>query len=270
MSSCSNLLTSCLLALFLQSCAGAYQSTYSVVENAGLVAELVVTDRFEHQVFVNAVPTTGRRHVYIHGDGSPWYQGRRPARDPTPRNPLLLSMMALDEQPAVYLGRPCYYSAGPDDLCQAKVWTSDRYSTSVIDSMALALGSLLSDQEEVVLIGYSGGAVIAVLLARQLANVVGVITVAGNLDTDLWTDTFGLLPLSGSVNPRLQTPWPEPLRQLHLAGGQDTIVPLAVTQSYLAAQGGELRYFPDFSHGCCWLDVWQDLLQQFEQELSSP
>jgi len=263
------LVTVSVVILLLQSCAGAYRSSYSIAIEAGLGEQLIVTDEFEHQVFVNAKTGADRVHVYIHGDGQPWHLGRRPAVDPTPRNPLLLSMMSLDKQASVYLGRPCYYGAGPESLCDATVWTSARYSQQLVDSMVQALGLLVADDQELILIGYSGGAVIAALMARQLENAVGLITVAGNLDIDLWTDTFALLPLAGSVNPTRLAISERDIKQLHLVGGKDTIVPLAVTMSYVSVHGGDLRTFPDFSHACCWDQVWQQVLRQFEQELGS-
>ena len=50
---------------------------------------------------------------------------------------------------------------------------------------------------EVTFVGYSGGGVLAVLIAERLDNVAGVITVGANLDTDAWTEHHGYLPLTG-------------------------------------------------------------------------
>ena len=52
---------------------------------------------------------------------------------------------------------------------------------------------------KVILVGYSGGGAIAVLLAARRLDVAGVITVSADLDLAYWTQRDGLAPLSGSL-----------------------------------------------------------------------
>jgi pimeloyl-ACP methyl ester carboxylesterase len=66
--------------------------------------------------------------------------------------------------------------------------------------MARALEGLVGDNNLVLLIGHSGGA-LAILLAARVPQVVAVVTIAGNLDTDVWTKLHGYLRLQGSLNP---------------------------------------------------------------------
>ena len=76
-------------------------------------------------------------HVYLDGDGTPML-GSYPAADPTPRDPLVLDLMALDSTPSIYVGRPCYHglSGAP---CSPSLWTSGRYSEPVVASMAAGI-----------------------------------------------------------------------------------------------------------------------------------
>src|SRR5262245_66024830 len=88
-----------------------------------------------------------------------------------------------------------------------------------------------ADAQKIVLVGYSGGGTLAVLIAERLDNVAAVITISANLDTEAWTDQQQYLPLDQSLNPAKSThphPWPE----IHLHGGRDSVVPVATTAAY--------------------------------------
>jgi pimeloyl-ACP methyl ester carboxylesterase len=124
--------------------------------------------------------------VYLEGDGMPSRDGLRAAIDPTPKHALAFELMAQTKQRAWYVTRPCYNSMLREPHCDAALWTHARYSTTVVDSMAAALTrhSQAQGNPRLVLVGYSGGGVLAVLMASRVPNVVGVITVAANLDTE--------------------------------------------------------------------------------------
>jgi len=89
--------------------------------------------------------------------------------------------------------------------------------------------------KQLVLIGYSGGAQIAGLLAvRHPEQVRHVITIAGVLDHAAWTSYHGDDPLTDSLN--LIT-WQSEFRKLpqtHYAGAKDTIVPPSLIQAVAA------------------------------------
>lgn len=95
-------------------------------------------------------------HVYLEGDGQPWLQGLRPAIDPTTHNSLMLPLMAMDQSPALYLGRPCYNGHAYDVGCDPRIWTSARYSREVVDAMANALESFCKayGYQHIVLMGH--------------------------------------------------------------------------------------------------------------------
>jgi pimeloyl-ACP methyl ester carboxylesterase len=214
--------------------------------------------RFEHLVLRHGAAQSDRAlHVYIEGDGSPYVDERSIARDPTPRTPVMLRLMALDPAPSVYVGRPCYFALQPVADCSPIYWTVARFSTEVVDSMAAVIEREHAGAP-VVLLGHSGGGALAVLLAQRLPNVQAVVTVAGNLDTAAWTALHGYSPLDRSLNPadRALTGVP---RVLHLAGEGDTVVPPDLITAAAAKIGGEVRIVAA-RHGCCWDAIWPAVL----------
>ena len=204
-------------------------------------------------------------HVYIEGDGTPWQQGRYPAKDPSPRRALAMELMALDPSPAIYLGRPCYFGLATSDNCGPLEWTARRYSPEVIDSMSASIANYQRTYavQKIVLIGYSGGGTIATLVARQLESEKFILTIAANLDIQMWTEQHGHLPLEGSLNPVDAIDELQSIPQLHLMGGADATVPNSVTRSYTSQlDETSSRLYPDFNHSCCWTGIWGDLLEE--------
>ena len=115
----------------------------------------------------------------------------------------------------------------------------------------------------VVLIGHSGGGVLAMLLAARIADVVGVVTVAGNLDVAGWTGLHDYSPLALSLDPATGPVLAPRVHQLHLAGGADRDVPPALVRSGVARQAGaQVRVIDTFDHVCCWQRVWPEVLVQ--------
>ena len=104
-------------------------------------------------------PSRPALHVYLEGDGTPWLHRIFVMSDPTPRRPLMLELMALDERPAVYVGRPCYNGRHGEPGCEHALWTSERYSTAVVASMTGAIERLMRARGAgaVRLLGHSGG-----------------------------------------------------------------------------------------------------------------
>lgn len=123
-----------------------------------LHAETVRGEGFLHRVYRKDGVPEHALHVYLGGDGTPYFDGF-PATDPTPRTPLMLDLLALDPAPAVYLGRPCYHGLARQAPCSPSLWTSDRYSDRVVASMTAALGSIVEEGGfQRTLFSYSGTA----------------------------------------------------------------------------------------------------------------
>ena len=200
--------------------------------------------------------------IYLGSDGTPWLQGRRPSRDPTPRKPVTLRLLAQDPGPAVLVGRPCYQGQHQRAGCSSQQWTAARYSAHTVASLRVVIAELMRETDrQAVLIGYSGGGVLAVLLAELLPNVCAVVTAAANLDTAAWTARHDYLPLTASLNPAERPPLATTINQLHLAGARDRNVASALIRDYASRQPNAAYWeLPDYTHACCWPEVWPAVL----------
>lgn len=262
-----SLIVSCQLTVLL-SVQGCMQKSVWLDQNAealGFAVETLRSDQFQHRIYKhNQKGNAKRLHVYLDGDGQPWIAGKLVSNDPTPENPLILELMALDSSPAIYLGRPCYHGFSSDPLCDSALWTSHRYSSQVVNSLYLAVRVYLEREgfDEVVLIGFSGGGSLAMLLAEQLKEARVVVTVAGNLDIDGWTRHHRYTPLGGSLNPARQAALNPEISQYHLVGKKDENIPFHLVQEAIRLQpGASLLMFEGFDHACCWATIWPALLK---------
>jgi len=219
---------------------------------------------FRHVVYLNQAPMRdGVLHVYLEGDGSPYWQRDLPAPDPTPRNPLMLRLMALDPARSIYVGRPCTLGLYRDAACQPLLWTLRRYGPEVLASLESVLRNeaAISGATRVELFGHSGGGTLAVLLAQRVASVTRVTTIAANLDLNAWCRLHDFSPLTGSISPIDEPAMRKGVTMLHLVGERDTNTPPWLVSAAARARGGEpVRVVADFDHTCCWESVWSEIL----------
>jgi pimeloyl-ACP methyl ester carboxylesterase len=211
-------------------------------------------------------------HVYLEGDGLPWRTRYEVSWDPTPRDPLALRLMKADPAPAVYLGRPCYDGQAAAPGCGPRMWTVARYAPVVLASMRAALTRILarSGYSGIVLIGYSGGGTLAMLLAARLPQTRGVITIGGNLDPARWALLHRYSPLAASLNPADEPPLDRRIRQVHYVGSDDRDVPPGLVRGVARQQpGAAVIVIPGFDHRCCWEAVWPSLLKRFDDGAKS-
>jgi dienelactone hydrolase len=235
---------------------------------AGFQEDLVAGSTFRHRIYRRqgrAGEDAGVLHVYIEGDGRPFLQPTTVAFDPTPRDPLMLRLMALDPSPSVYLGRPCYFGLSHDKGCDPSYWTVRRFSPEVVDSLAVVLRAeeIRAGAHSIQLYGHSGGGTLAVLLAARIPNVTRVVTIGANLDTAAWCSLHGYTPLLGSLNPAELPHSSDRAAVLHLVGSKDTNTPPELVESAAARAGesGAVRIIPGFTHTCCWEGVWARVLR---------
>jgi pimeloyl-ACP methyl ester carboxylesterase len=225
---------------------------------------------FRHRYYARTQAGDELLIVFIEGDGVPWtHRGTEIAPDPTPRNPLALHLATRSAGSVLYIGRPCYFEV-EDPACSTAVWTSARYSASVASSMAGAISQYTGEHgfRRLVLIGYSGGGAIALLVAPRLPGVVAVVTIAGNLDTDRWTAFHNYLPLSESLNPARQPPLPSTIEQWHLLGSRDQNVPPEIVGEFTRRVSPERIWtYESFDHVCCWVRNWPRIIERIERQL---
>jgi len=259
---CSTLL----LALFLAGCTTNATRIERLAATLGMSRSIVEAGGFRSPIFMRGVPARqgAPLAIFIEGDGVPWRGGREPSLDPTTGDPIALKLLGQTPPPAAYVSRPCYHDmTGP--RCTPERWTMERYSDEIVKSMSEAVRAAAAQAKarSVVLIGYSGGGVLAVLIAERLDNVAGVVTVGANLDIEAWTRQHGYLPLTGSLNPAASTAehrWPE----THLYGARDTTVPPATADAYFKRFPNAKRQIVDANdHLCCWVEQWAELWGTF-------
>ena len=253
------------LAILTTACTPPARQFDRRAESLGLSAELVRGLGFQHVIYRQARRPSRTLHIYLDGDGTPWLRGQ-PASDPTPRAPLVLDLMALDLDPSLYLGRPCYHGLSRTPPCASALWTGARYSEAVVSSMAAALRGALATREHdrLVWLGYSGGGTLAILLAPRFPETVAVVTVAANLDIDDWADLHGYSRLTGSLNPAMQPPLAGSVYQRHYVGGKDRVVPRDIVAR--GARNPEtLVVIPSYDHICCWTTLWPTVLAELER-----
>ncbi len=207
--------------------------------------------------------------IYIEGDGVAWVSRQTPSLDPTPKNPVALHLAAMDKSDNVgWLARPCQYKGwngqGP---CPMMYWTDARTAPEVISAYHAALDNIraMYDIEGFHLVGYSGGAAVAALLAAQRTDILSLRTVAGNLDYGTFTTLHDVSPLSKSLDPVSVAPQLARLPQHHFIGGHDDVVPPAIYQAWARASGPSpcvaYTLIEENEHTAGWVEKWPELLK---------
>ena len=250
----------------MNGCATPAERTEALARSRGATVERIEAGGFEHVLISHPGDDVGTLHIYFSGDGTPWLHKTQIAADPTPRDPLELRLLLEDPSPSVYIGRPCYMGLADSPGCSPTLWTQGRYSDAVVASMVAAVEQVLAEStaRRVVLIGYSGGGVLALLVADRVKRVDVVVTIAANLDIAAWSALHGYSPLSTSMNPASVSNWREGLRQIHLVGENDRNVPPQLVRNFAAdLTDVEVREFEGFDHRCCWVEIWPALLATF-------
>ena len=246
---------------------GRYETALHIAEDHHLQPLVFQTPSFHIQGFGRFSQPGAPLLVYLEGDGAAWLNRHRLAADPTPRNPVALRLASLDNAANVlYLARPCHYVH--DKACVPSYWSSHRYSKPVILAIDQAIGQAkeMSGSRQVILIGYSGGGVIAALLAARRQDVCQLVTVAANLDISRWTSLHGVTPLWGSENPLSFSEELGKIPQIHFVGAEDDVVPPVIVHSYQAAlpvgASSRLVVLPEQGHYHGWPTQWPTLRQQ--------
>jgi pimeloyl-ACP methyl ester carboxylesterase len=267
----------CICLILLTGCSTPAQRLDEKARAFGFRVQVDESTEFTHRIYRNSLPIDSRAdtlNVYLEGDGTPWVGNHRViAADPTPRTPLMLDLMSLDDRPALYVGRPCYHGYADTPACTPTLWTDARYSERVVDSMAQVVRQRMRREgvDKLVLFGHSGGGVLAVLLANRIPQTSVVVTLAANLDIDAWVDLHGYSPLHGSLNPSAEPVLDPRITQLHLVGEQDRNVPSILQQIYLDRYpDAQTIEVPGYDHVCCWSDLWPKVLDWAARVSSVP
>lgn len=198
---------------------------------------------------------------YIEGDGAAFRASGKVSSNPTPRSRLLREIAFGDEhENVIYLARPCQYVK--DNRCQAKYWSNARFSSQVVQSEYEAIKQI-STENPLVLVGFSGGAQIAGLIAVKYHDlqINKLVTIAGNLDVQAWVEYHSLpkLNLSDDLS-RYREEYAQ-FNQVHYLGKKDKNIVPSISQRFIENHSS-IRLVENASHNQGWKQVYEQIRQE--------
>lgn len=218
----------------------------------------IQTDSFKIATWQKITNPNGTYRVYIEGDGKAFNARGKPTANPTPSDTLVREMAF--EDPAdnvIYVARPCQFVS--DTMCNPAYWSIARFAPEAVSAEANAIKSIVGSHK-VVLIGYSGGAQMAGLIAVQNPSikVQKIVTVAGVLDHKAWTQAHNVLPLIESQNLKTYHRAFDKIPQVHYVGDNDTIVPPTLTQESVGNKK-TIKVVQNATHNRGWSDTFKEI-----------
>jgi hypothetical protein len=262
----ARLLFALLASAWLSACSGSddagnrQQLADSIAAPARLVAKDYSLGGFTLRTY-QRVQDRSEATIYIEGDGQSWRTRRMPSTNPTPTDPVALRLAAADSaKNVIYIARPCQYV--PLTGCSSSYWQEKRFAPEIIHSYQQLLSELGFARYH--LVGYSGGAAVALLVAAGRSDVVDIRTVAGNVDSAAFTSYHHVSPLTGSLEPADASARLQNIPQLHVLGGKDEVIVPSVLESY-RARVGDVRCISSHTvagatHTQGWAEAWPTLL----------
>ncbi len=241
----------------------------SLPQPEGFVFQEIKTKDFSLASWARVKQKGKALRIYIEGDGYAWINPYTPSSDPTPSQDTVLNLVRKDAfDNVIYLARPCQYVFSSQ--CSPYFWTSGRFDPAIVRSMAQGIRQLMQQYQarSVELVGYSGGASVALLIALQNKAVSKVYTIAGVLDHRAWTSFHQDSPLKGSLNPADHKSELARIPQIHYIGARDETVPFFLTQDFVKSLGSkskaEVVVIPDATHDKGWNDIWNGLVNRID------
>lgn len=252
-----------LTGLLLSACAMTTGERYQLIAQEGKAAG------FTPVSFGHAPPLTGLLHtqtpapasvaylwVVIEGDGRAWLNMREPSMDPTPVDPVGWRLAKdISQKTVLYLARPCQYLSSDElEACSVADWTDGRFADKWVQRLNAAVDQAkgMTHAKQIVLAGYSGGGVMAALLAARRDDVALLMTVASPLDHAAWTTHHKVTPLNASLSVVAVQQKLARLPQVHVVGADDQVVPPFLLQDFLrrypSTTPAELVTLPGVDH----------------------
>jgi hypothetical protein len=201
--------------------------------------------------------------VVFEADGAPWRgDGYFPPENPTPDRAVgaeiaIALARAYPKAPILYIARPCQFidpaSSGFERHCADNhLWTSGRFGGRVVQEASTLIDAVQRGSSGAansglidsgtsdsvpsrsgftggapVLVGYSGGGTLALLVALYRSDVACLTTFASPLDLQAWTGGLRLTPLADSIDPADQISGLAKIPRLGFwFGGADRLVPI--------------------------------------------
>jgi hypothetical protein len=259
---------------FLTACAAnssietRHDTAASIGASAGMTERVLPAGVFNLTSWERVQQPGAAADIYIEGDGLAWVSRYRASMNPTPPDPLALHLAAEDKsRNVIYIARPCQYTGwNGDGACPDLYWTTGTAAPEVIAAYAQALSDIKA-RDHITgfnIIGYSGGAAIAVLVAAKRSDVLSIRTVAGNTDYAAFTAVHEVSPIKDSIDPVTVAAADSHIPQQHFIGEKDKTVPRDVFDGWKQASGTtacvHATIVPDNTHEKGWAEKWPELL----------
>lgn len=183
--------------------------------------------------------------IYFEGDGNP-----------NPNHKVAFDLANMDTTDnVIYVARPCQWTK--DKICKQKpeIYQNARFHPEIMKEMKELTSYLMRKHQAqtVELIGYDGGAVIALNMAVELPTT-RVITVAGITDINAYTDLNGLPSINENdmANPVDDLVVLAEVPQIHYVGKEDEITPRRLAERFVARMNNPksavVKMVPDTNH----------------------
>lgn len=208
--------------------------------------------------------------VVIEGDGAAWQRNGTPPIDPTPRAGVgakLAAALAIDH-PVLYLARPCQYlPAAQLARCSIHHWTDRRFDEAPLAALNRLIDRASLTHEKLILIGYSGGGVLAAQLGLRRSDVILLLTVASPLNLGAWTRLHNISPLTTALSGTdlssalARATFP----QRHLFGSDDDVVPAGLGAGLPA---NSVRIVQGLGHDDDWVPAVKTALHAMPRQLN--
>lgn len=264
-----------LATLVLGGCAGAssslatrHSTAIGIAAPAAMNERIIAAGNFNLTAWERAPKPNEPVNLYIEGDGLAWLNKYTKSMNPTPPDPLALRLAAIDQAAnVIYMARPCQYSGwNGASACPDLYWTTGRTAPEVIQAYNKALDNMKETYHVsgFNLIGYSGGAGVAMLVASERQDVLSIRTVAGNTDYATFSALHGVTPMNASRDPISVAAKLTKIPQYHFIGAADQTVPPAIFDSWKKVSGSDAcirsASVADATHEKGWVEKWQELL----------
>ena len=253
-----------LIFIFLSSC-----SSLDVDKRANIIGELN-NNNFKEFIFktrnfdiysLSKTRDNSSLTVYIEGDGLSWVDRFTISSNPTPIDPLAFKLALIDSSKnIIYLARPCQYTWVKS--CKKDIWTVSQYSGAVLSSYKEVIDRLSNKYDEIHLVGYSGGAGIAMYLGSiENKNIKSIRTIAGNINHNALTQMLKISRLKKSVNFFSIEKKLKLIPQTHYYGSKDRVVPNQLQISYKKRNKNNkcinIKNAKEASHSEGWEMLWK-------------
>lgn len=228
-----------LISLFLSACATFFQPN-----PVGFKKDLVETRFLTFSIWEKqTIQPNKPLRIYLEGDGNP-----------NPKNQIALYYATQDPSDnVVYVARPCQWSE--DRVCKDKpeIYKNQRFHPEMMRETLEILLQIINKYQApaVELVGYDGGATVAMNLAPQLP-VKRIISIAGILDTENYTRQNDLPDMIDAENPADNLLALSQIPQIHYVGEKDKITPQKMAERFVRQMNNPksaiVKKVPDVGH----------------------